>query len=303
MKTFAAIAIALFLCTTAQAADRPTVSVTHKMGTISVPVNPERVTVMDFGALDTLDALGVKASLALPRNNLPGYLAKYNNESYVSVGGLKEFNLETINAFKPELIIISGRQQDYYNQLSAIAPVLFVDSIAQDYVPSVKKNLDAIGTIFAATDRVETAWAAIMESAARVRRKAADANLKALILLTNDGKISAYGSKSRFGIIHDELGLLQADPQIKVGIHGQLVNYEYIAMIDPDIIFVVDRSAAVSGKADGARLLDNALVNRTKAAKNGRIISLSQDIWYLSGGGLQSLAAMVAEIEAALDKK
>ena len=303
MKKGIATVITFFLlCGTAVAAERPAISITHNLGTVSVPVNPERVVVMDYGSLDTMDALGVTPRLAVPKSNLPAYLAKYKGEEYTDVGGLKEFSLETVNAFKPELIVISGRQQDYYKELSAIAPVLLADNLARDYVAASKRNIDAIGEIFAVKDQTGARWQSLTEAMARVKEKAAAKNMKALILLTNDGKISAYGSGSRFGIIHDELGVPQADPKIKVGIHGQLVNYEYIAMINPDIIFVVDRSAAVGGKADGARLLDNALVAKTNAAKNNRIVALDPQYWYLSGGGLLSLAKMVEDIGDALDR-
>ena len=303
MKSIAIALIALCItCGTTPAAERPSVSVTHAMGTVSIQLNPERVVVLDYGTLDTLDVLNLKARLALPKRNLPGYLAKFQGDAYTDIGGLREFNLETINAFRPELIIISGRQQDYYRELSSIAPVLLVSNLARDYVASTKKNLDILGKIFAVENRIETEWKAVMDSITRVREHALAKKMNALVLLTNDGKISAYGSGSRFGIIYDELGVSQADPGIKAGIHGQLVNYEYIALVNPDIIFVVDRSTAVGSKADNSRILDNTLVAKTNAAKNNRIMQLPPDIWYLSGGGLRSLAKMVEDIGNALDK-
>ena len=303
MKQLVAILFLFFAVVgIAQAADRASVSVTHAFGTVSIPLAPERVVVMDFGMLDTLDALGIQARLAVPKGNLPAYLAKYGGQEYTDVGGLKEFNLETINAFKPELIIISARQQDYYKELSSIAPVYFVDNLSRDSLASARKNITAIGAIFGMKENVDHAWDILAQAVARVREKAVSHNKRALVLLTNDGKISAYGSGSRFGIIYDDLGLPQADPAIKVGIHGQLVNYEYLAMVNPDIIFVVDRSAAVGGNARGIRLLDNALVAKTNASKNDRIVALPPDYWYLSGGGLQSLARMVDDIENALGK-
>ena len=74
-----------------------------------------------------------------------------------------------------------------------------------------------------------------------------------------------------------------------------------IAEKNPDFIFVVDRSIAVTGKADGVRILDNELVNGTAAARSGRIVSLDPNVWYLSGGGLQSLRMMVEEVRLAVE--
>ena len=71
-----------------------------------------------------------------------------------------------------------------------------------------------------------------------------------------------------------------------------------------DIIFVVDRSVAIGRSAKNPNVLNNVLVNKTKAAKNGAIILLDPQVWYLSGGGIISLNKMISEVEAAFtDKK
>lgn len=41
-------------------------------------------------------------------------------------------------------------------------------------------------------------------------------------------KISAFGPQSRFGIIHDVLGINAVDENIKVGTHGKSINSEFI---------------------------------------------------------------------------
>ncbi|MNN99776.1 putative ABC transporter solute-binding protein YclQ precursor [compost metagenome] len=63
-------------------------------------------------------------------------------------------------------------------------------------------------------------------------------------------------------------------------------------------MFVVDRGAAVDGAAKtGAKaLVENELVKKTNAFKNNHIVYLDQNYWYLSGGGLESVAAMVNEV-------
>ena len=301
-------AAAFCLAAPHQAAAKDTTDITDTHGTSAFPVRPKRIVIMDFGMLDTLEAfkrmglLDEDVQLALAKKNLPAYLSQYTSGEYVDVGGLKDFNLETIYAFKPDLIIISGRQQDFYDELRAMAPVWQVNGIPNPYIQGTMQNIRDMAKIFDVSEAADRALAAISESIQKTRDKAEARNLKGLVLLTNDGKISAYGSGSRFGVIHDALGVKEADSSIRVGIHGQLVNYEYIAQKNPDIIFVVDRSVAVTGKADGARLLKNDLVDGTKAAKNGRIISLDPNVWYLSGGGLISLRMMIDEVNAALEQ-
>lgn len=188
------------------------------------------------------------------------------------------------------------------NGLRAIAPVWLVETRSGHYVEDAEANIRQLGALFNAEATVEGALAEIDGLITDVRRLAEQRAYATLVLLTNDGKISVYGSGSRFGIVHDELGLPQADSGIQVGVHGQLVNYEYISMKNPDLILVVDRSAAVSDKADGMRILDNELVNGTTAGRSGRIVPLDPNIWYLSGNGLHSLRVMVNEVRAALEK-
>lgn len=298
--------LALFpivFCGTPLAGENAKISVSHQMGTVEVPLNPKRAVVMDYGSLDTIDALNPDLELAVPKRNMPKYLSKFRNDKYSNVGSVKEFDLEAINVFKPDLIVISSRQQDYYRELSKIAPVYCVNTLAKDQLAEARKNAEFFGRIFNKEKEVAAFLKNIDESVARVNKKAKLSGLKALVLLANDGKISAYGSGSRFGIIHDGLGVLQADSKIKVGVHGQLVNYEYVSITNPDVIFVIDRSAAIGTRAKGTRLLNNPLVGKTSAAKNNRIIMLDPEYWYLSGGGLQSMSNMIAEIENAMKKK
>ena len=46
--------------------------------------------------------------------------------------------------------------------------------------------------------------------------------------------------------------------------------------------------------------IENALIQRTNAYKNGKIIYLNPQVWYVSGGGLTSTQMMVDEVKNAL---
>jgi len=265
--------------------------------------NPARVAVLDYGTLDTFDALGVGAKLAVPKSYMPNYLSKYKAGEYENVGGVKEFNLETINSFKPDLIVISARQQDYENKLSEIAPVYFVKtSIVQDQFAETKKNIEFFGKLFGREEAAKKAISELEAAARKVREKVSKNPLRTLVMIANDGKLSAFGSGSRFGFVYDALGLPQADANIKVGRHGQLVNFEYIAKVNPDLILVIDRSAAIGSGADNTKIFDNPIVAGTNAAKSGRIVRLDPECWYLSGGGIESMGKMIAEVERAISK-
>lgn len=277
-----------------------TILITHQLGETVVPVNPEKVVVFDFGILDTLDLLGVEVA-GLPQGNVPPYLSQYTHSRYTNVGTLQEPDFEALSALDPDLIIISARTSTHYEALSELAPTIYLAVDTSQYMESFKQNMERIGAIFQKEEQVAAELKKIEDQIAAVRAKVAGGSEKALILLSNDKSISAYGPGSRYALIHDVLGFPAADPTIEVSTHGQQVSFEYVKEKNPDYIFVIDRAAVVSGGGQSAKdTLDNDLIRQTNAAQNGRIIYLDPNYWYLSGGGLVSVSQMIEEVAAAV---
>lgn len=273
--------------------------ITHELGVTKVKKNPSKVVVFSYGVVDSLDKLGVEIA-GLPKNSLPPYLKKYEDAKYVNAGGLKEPDFEAIHGMKPDLIIIAGRQADSYDKFSEIAPTIYMDIDTKRYMESYKENAQTLGKIFNKEAEVQAELAKIDESVKTLNDKVKAANKNALIILANDGKISAYGAGSRFGIIHDVFGFTPVDPNIKTSTHGNPVSFEYIVEKNPDYLFVVDRGAVVGGTSSAKQVVENDLVKSTKAYKEGHIVYLDPNYWYLSGGGLISVEEMVKEVDGAM---
>ncbi|QOR85529.1 siderophore ABC transporter substrate-binding protein [Geobacillus stearothermophilus] len=273
-------------------------TIKHQLGEAKVKKNPEKVVVFDFGVLDTLDKLGVKVT-ALPQMNVPKYLEKYKSSDYQNVGSLMEPDFEKLSEIKPDVIFISGRQANLYDKLKEIGPTVYIGIDTQHYWDSFTNNMKLIGQMFGKEKEVDEELANIEKQIEEVKTKAADK--KALIILTTGGKVSAYGKGSRFGIIHDVLGVQAVDPNLKADTpHGQNVSFEYIAEQNPDYLFVIDRDAVVEGKPTAKQTIENALVKKTKAYQNGHIVYLDPNYWYLSGGGLTSVSEMIKQVEEGL---
>ncbi|WP_028550565.1 siderophore ABC transporter substrate-binding protein [Paenibacillus sp. UNC451MF] len=269
----------------------------HQLGETKVKKNPKKVIAFDYGALDTLDKLGIEVT-GVAQKNLPPYLAKYKDSKYQNIGTLQEPDYEKISSIKPDLILISGRQQAAYPELSKLAPTLYVGVDNSKFLESFKTNMKMFGQIFGKESVVDAEVAKIEQTIKDVKTQVAASNKNALIILANDGTISAYGPGSRFGLIHDVLGIPAVEKNLEVSTHGQSISFEFIAEKNPEYLFVVDRGAAVDGAAKtGAKaLVENELVKKTNAFKNNHIVYLDQNYWYLSGGGLESVAAMVNEV-------
>lgn len=277
------------------------ISIEHELSDkpVEVPKNPEKVVVFDFGTLDTLDDLGVEVA-GLPRAIVPKYLSKYDDDKYVNLGSLKEPDFEALHALKPDVIFISGRQAELYEQFAEIAPTIYVGLDYAHYMDSFKHNAEMIGEIFGKEDAVKAELADIDEKIADIHEKASSNGSKALVVLASEGKVSAFGPNSRFGLVYDVLGYKAADDKIEISTHGQNISFEYIVEKNPDVMFVIDRDAAIGNGASAKASVENDLVKKTEAYKNNKMVYLNGEYWYLSGGGLLSMKEMIKEVEAGL---
>jgi len=274
-------------------------TIKHQYGEAEVKKNPEKVVVFDFGVLDTLDELGIDVT-GVPQTAVPSYLKKYADKKYTNVGSLKEPDFEAIHELQPDVIFISTRQAELYDQFAEIAPTVYMGLDYENYMESFKKNMNLIGEIFGKENKVASELKEIDASIEKLHTQASSLDKKGLILLANEGKVSAYGPSSRFGLIHDVFGFGAADKDIEVSTHGQSITFEYIMEKNPDVLFVIDRATAVGGEIGAKEIVENELVKKTTAFKNNKIIYLDADTWYLSGGGLKSVKSMAKEIESAL---
>ncbi|MFR2301411.1 MAG: siderophore ABC transporter substrate-binding protein [Clostridium paraputrificum] len=278
-------------------ADGEKIKITHQLGETEVPKNPSRVIVFDYGIADALDALDVEI-IGLPKSSLPSLLSKYEDGKYENVGSLKEPDMEKVYELKPDLIIMSGRLESYYEELNKIAPTIYLGVDNTDYLGSFKKNMETLGQIFDKEKDVKAQVAKVEEAISKVNEKAEGVN--ALIALANDNAFSVYGEGSRFGIIHKEFGIEAVDKTIESSTHGQKASFEYILDKNPDYLFVIDRAAVTGGNTSAKEMFDNEIIKKTDAYKNGNIVYLDADVWYTISGGIESTQKMVEEVLEAL---
>jgi iron complex transport system substrate-binding protein len=276
------------------------VTVTHAQGETTVPVDPETVVVFDLGTLATLDSLDVQVA-GVPEAAFPESLSTFSGDEYAKVGSLFEPDYEAVNALEPDLIIVGGRSAAVYPQLAEIAPTLDLSVDNADFMASFAERATTLGAVFGEEDAVADRLAAIDERVAEVNEAAQGAG-EALIVMTSASEVSAYGAGSRFGIVHNELGLTPADEGLTEANHGDAVSFEYLAETDPDIMFVIDRDAAIGESGAAAQqVLDNELVRGTKAWTDDAVYYLDSAVWYLAPNGLPSVETMVEEIAQAVE--
>ncbi|MBS9435633.1 siderophore ABC transporter substrate-binding protein [Photorhabdus noenieputensis] len=283
---------------TAQTNDKITVK--HLSGETEVKKNPQKVVSFDFGIYDSLVKLGLSDRVvALPTGNTPEYLRNSLPKGVENAGGMKEPNLEKLAQIKPDLIVISGRQTSSYEKLSKIAPTINLGIDSKNYLASVESNITLLGELFNKQSEVKDQLAELEKTIAKAQDKAKSSDAKVLVLLHNAGKL-ALNNQS---VVYDVVKAQKAEVSIPAGEDKNkfvVVTSDMIAKANPDVILIIDRSEAIgAGKLDKEKFEDDK-IKSTSAYKNGKITYLKSDLWYLSGGGLESLTAQVNAVADAL---
>lgn len=277
------------------------VTVQHKLGITVIDALPQRVVALDMNEVDFLDQLGVPV-VGMPKDFVPHFLAKYKDAPDVEdMGSIVQPNLERVYAAKPDLILITSLQANHYKELSEIAPVIHFDVDYRDsqveHIEVIKDHLMTLGRIFEKKDLALQKLAELESKVEEARRVTLERSEKALVVLHNNGSFSSFGVSSRYGFVFNALGVKPASQSIETGLHGQPISSEFIQQANPDIIYVVDRTAVMERRpVMNAEALNNPLLRQTNAWKNGRIVFADAEAWYITAASVNSLKLVVDDV-------
>ncbi|MCC8926636.1 MULTISPECIES: ABC transporter substrate-binding protein [Nocardiaceae] len=154
-----AIAVTASACSTdtepvSTTADESTRIVEHARGTAEISTSPLRVVTLEPVELDTSVALGVipvGTAVLSEAAGVPSYLGS-EAAAIETVGTVPEPRIESIAALQPDLILgTETRHADYYEQLAAIAPTVFMASQSDPW----QDNVRLVGSALGREDRAE----------------------------------------------------------------------------------------------------------------------------------------------------
>lgn len=280
----------------------------HQSGTTTIAAEPERIVVMDYAALDTLDAIGAGDKIVgIIDGNLPEHLANY--QELPTVGTAKEADIEAIATLEPDLVVVGNRQSSNYEAISEFFPTIDA-SVSWDliddentYTDNVKLSIETLGQ---ATNQTEGSDEKIAEIDALVETYQDTAEGSAIVLMSNGGEISMHSEYSRFAPIFEIFGFENIGAEaMDEGHKGEKISFETVQSLNPDWIFVLDRDQAFGGDEAGQpaqEVLDNELVNSTTAAQEGQIVYLSPVEWYLVMTGANNYQTIIEEIGEAIQE-
>lgn len=261
----------------------------------------QRIATFDLGSLDTLDALGLNEQVVgVPKASLPDYLEQYAADNVTNIGGLRSPDMDAISESEPSLILYTGRQGEWEEELSEIAPLLNTSLQGDDYLTAFDANVRELASRLAVEGKAEEALG-ILHAEIETQREALSNAPRTLVVTHNGGNLML----NQHPVVHDVLGVATVEMPASVTSETRgtrtftPLSPEAISEIDPEVLLVVDRSAAIGDEPADADALAKTLLDA--GAEKAQVVMLTPALWYLSGGGLQSLALQVEEVAAALN--
>lgn len=275
--------------------------VKHELGTTSIAYHPQRAAVLDMNEADFLDQLSIPIA-GMPKDYVPHFLQKYKDDQKVQdLGAIVQPNMERIYTLKPDIILMTPLQANQYQALSEIAPTVHYDinfnNSQQHHIEAIKAHLITLGQIFnqqqLATQKVDALDAKLAE----VRKITANRPEKALVVLHNNGAFSNFGVQSRYGFVFNAFGVKPASTVVDTSLHGQPISSEFIKQADPDILYIVDRTAVMEHRPTiDAERMSNPLLRQTKAWKNGKVVFVDADAWYITAASPTSMHILIDDV-------
>ena len=270
-------------------------TIVHDFGTTELKKVPKRIVILDnlYGEiLNPLDITPVGATTGQADSQEFSTLFKkqYKDANVVSVGWQGNPDLDKIAELKPDLILMTGEQEDLYEELSEIAPTvgyqINTDENWDYHETSLKvaEIFDKRDEMKKDLDRVDAREAVFAEN---VKAKFGNQKLMYLRVTDNDIRYYAYG---HFGYLYDTYHFNRAET-FNPDDMFQVIDPDKLKDINPDLLIV---------QADSQELLDNKLKNypvwsSLKAVQNNKVIYADYST-YMLGFGIVSQEAIMKQI-------
>lgn len=269
--------------------------ITHALGKTPVPINPNRVVVLDTDRLDSSLALGIKpvGAVANPAEGFAQYLGN-QTEGITIVGSRKQPNIETILRLKPDLIMGNAAEhRQIYDKLKQIAPTVLTEGRGTEgnWQELFKKDSQVLGK----TETAEKLLSEYNQRVSKLKDKLSNKyqGQKISIITLVQGKVILLTDNSFPGTILKSVGLerpeSQKDNQVR-----KLVSREDLQSIDGDIIFLL------YFKTTGTSLTLNKFKNdplfsQLKAVKENQIYEVDGRVW-ITGSSIQAANGVLDDL-------
>lgn len=257
------------------------VTLTHKLGTATVPAAPQRIVALSDADLDALLMLGVQP-VGIAESSGEGGVTAWakpllTGKPTMLVAGETGFDVEKIAALAPDLILAGGDYyiDDEYAKISKLAPTTAYETTGAFEDPwqaTLRQVAKAVGKSAQAEQIVTEVEGEIAQA------KAANPGLTgkefAISQVWEAGSVGVLRSADDAGVkMLNDFGMKLA-PSV-AGLKGDefavQLSLEKVSVLDADVLLVYYAEAGLQAPLEG-----NALVKNLGVVKRGSYIALTQ---------------------------
>ncbi|QMV01601.1 ABC transporter substrate-binding protein [Devosia sp. D6-9] len=293
-KSFARVvlALALFAATGSLVEAR---EVTHAMGVTEVPDAPKRVVILTNEGTEALLHLGVvPVGAAQSWDGNPWYdHLKAQLAETTALGTESAINLELIAALEPDLILgTKVRQEKIYDQLSAIAPTVFTETIGGEWQGNYQFYADTLGL----SDKGKADLAAFADKTNRLRDALGDqVNDQISLIRFSPGRTRIYYRNTFAGVILDQVGFKRPPAQDKMEFADQVTKERIPEMGGDRIYYFSADDDNDEARVNLSEWIEDPLWLSLDAVKAGKAFRVSELFWN-TGGGIYCAEIMLDQL-------
>lgn len=268
-------------------------AIKHAKGETKVPASPQRIALINDNAYeDNMLAIGVKPYIASTFAWSEKQFYPHIADELKGVHGMdgQAPNLERLAELKPDVIIISGQNEKFYEQLSKIAPTVQV-AFNADWRVTHKQLAEIVGKTKEAEQNLQDYDRKLAEIKKEVQQAIGTQSVMAVVINEKTIRIQGTTGHALNDLLYKDLGLSPTP-----GIPGENrveVSLEGLSTFNPDHIFMQrNRFSTVEQVVKSVQ--ESSVWNMLNAVKQGHVYEV--DNWLAMSWGPKGRAMILDEI-------
>jgi iron complex transport system substrate-binding protein len=287
-------AVLLVACSTADpgaaGASEDTREITHQLGDVTIPTDPQNIVALDeYAAMDLL-ALGIEPQhvyLTLMSTTLGAALGETDAKLIDDPGFLTSPNIEELASLEPDVIVLAGTGPlvEAYDELSEVAPVVVLP-----YNVDWSEIVTDTGAFFGAEERATAVVDALSAKIASFDEESAATIGDTSVLLGYSGYLWTAGSDSPASRLFGELGIARVAPEAAL---TDADSEDGVVAVSPEQLS--DHAAQTNIVLDGG-YYDAASITALPTFTAGAPLLVDGDSWF--GSHPFAIYWMLSDLEA-----
>jgi iron complex transport system substrate-binding protein len=279
-------------------AEETSYTIEHAMGTETLSKTPEKIVILTNEGTEALLALGVTPVGAVQSwTGDPWYDHIAEQMEGVQVVGLEsQVNVEAIASLQPDLIIGNKmRHEEIYEQLKAIAPTVYAETLRGDWQENFQLYAKAINK----AEKGQEVLDQYNQHIDALKEKLGDkTSMEVSMVRFMAGDVRIYHKDTFSGVILEQLGFARPESQNVDDFAEKGVTKERIPAMEGDILFYFTYEEG-DNKATTVEeeWINDPLFQNLEVVKAGNFHKVSDTIWNTAGGVLAA-NLMLDELEA-----